>query len=255
MEESGRLDRGDGVELAWQRMAGRGPTIVFLHGFRSTMQGEKPECLAAFCAARGRAFLRLEYSGHGSSGGRFEDGTIGRWRDDALLVIDRLSEGPLVLVGSSMGGWIALLVALARPGRVAGLLGIAAAPDLTELLMWGAMAPPERARLEREGVLWAPSRYGDPFPVTRALIEDGRKHLVLGGPIPLSIPVRLLHGYRDLDVPWEIAPKLATTLASEDVHLTLVKDGDHRLSRPQDLVLLRHTLAALLRRLLGEDGA
>ena len=145
METTGRLDRGDGVELAYARQDGASPTVVFLPGFRSDMTGEKAAALAAFCAERDQAMVRFDYSGHGSSGGRFEDGTIGRWTDDALAVIDRQSEGPLVLVGSSMGGWIALLAALARPQRVAALIGIAAAPDFTEALMWDAMTFEERA--------------------------------------------------------------------------------------------------------------
>ena len=253
MEESGTTDRGDGVALAWRRLPGRGPTLVFLPGFRSDMTGEKPQAIARFAAERGQACLRLDYSGHGTSGGRFEDGTIGAWLGDALLLIDRLTAGRLLLVGSSMGGWIALLAALARPDRVAGLVGIAAAPDMTETLIWAAMAPPERARLARDGVLHAPSAYGDPLPITLQLIEDGRTRLLLDQPIPLSCPIRLLHGQRDDTVPWETALRLAAALDSADVRVTLVKDGDHRLSRPPDLALLRETLAGLL--LLGESGA
>jgi pimeloyl-ACP methyl ester carboxylesterase len=251
METTGRLDRGDGVELAWARLDGRRPTVVFLTGFRSDMTGDKAGMLARFCAERGQAMLRFDYAGHGASGGRFEDGTIGRWTGDALAVIDRLTEGPVVLVGSSMGGWIALLCALARSHRVAGLIGIAAAPDFTELLMWQAMTAEERASLMRDGVLPVPSQYGEPYPVTRALIEDGRTHLLLSGPIALDCPVRLLHGQADPDVPWEMSLRIAERLSGADVQVTLVKDGDHRLSRPQDLALLRRTL----RPLLGEDGA
>ncbi len=251
METSGRLDRGDGCELAWARIAGRGPTVVFLPGFKSDMTGDKATALAGFCATRGLAMLRFDYSGHGASGGRFEDGTIGRWRDDALTVIDQMSNGKLVLVGSSMGGWLALLVALARPARTHAVIGIAAAPDFTEALMWEAMAPPERATLQREGVLLVPSQYGEPTPITRALIEEGRRHLLLGGPIALDCTVRLLHGQRDPDVPWEHSLRIAEHLATDDVVVSLVKDGDHRLSRPADLALLRRTLIALL----GEDAA
>jgi pimeloyl-ACP methyl ester carboxylesterase len=251
MENTGRLDRGDGVELAWAKLDGRQPTVVFLPGFLSDMSGTKATELAAFCAGRGQAMLRFDYSGHGASDGRFEDGTIGRWTADAVAVIDRLTEGRLVLVGSSMGGWIALLTALARPERVAGLLGIAAAPDFTEVLMWDAMTFEERATLMRDGVLRAPSQYGDPTPITRTLIEEGRNHLLLNGPIALGCPVRLLHGQRDPDVPWEMSLRLAEQIAGEDVQVVLVKDGDHRLSRPQDLALLSRTLASLL----GEDGA
>lgn len=251
MQTSGRLDRGDGTRLAWIRAAGRGPTVVFLPGYRSDMSGEKATMLAAFCAARGQALLRFDYSGHGVSDGAFEDGTIGTWAGDALAAIDALTEGPLVLVGSSMGGWIALLTARARPDRIAGLLGIAAAPDFTETLMWDAMAPAERATLLRDGVLRVPSQYGEPYAITRALIEDGRNHLLLDGPIPLPCPIRLLHGQRDPDVPWDTALRIAARVSSEDVRVILVKDGDHRLSRPQDLLLLRQTLDALL----GQDGA
>jgi pimeloyl-ACP methyl ester carboxylesterase len=250
MATTGRLDRGDGVELAWAREEGRSPTVVFLPGFRSDMTGDKATGLAAYCAARGQAMLRFDYSGHGASGGRFEDGTIGRWAGDALAVIDQVSEGPLILVGSSMGGWIALLTARARPERIAALIGIAAAPDFTEVLMWQAMNFEQRATLMSDGVLQVPSQYGDPYPITRALIEDGRNHLLLNGPIAIDCPVRLLHGQRDPDVPWEFALRIADQLTSRDVRVTLVKDGDHRLSRPQDLALLGQSLAALL----GEDG-
>ena len=246
MATTGRLDRGDGVELAWERLDGSGPTVVFLPGFRSDMTGDKASALAAFSAERGQAMLRFDYSGHGASGGRFEEGTIGRWTDDALAAIDRLTEGGLILVGSSMGGWIALLAALARPERVAALIGIAAAPDFTEALMWQAMTFEERATLMRDGVLPVPSVYGDPYPVTRALIEDGRGRLLLNAPMAIGCPVRLLHGQRDPDVPWEMALRIAEQVSSEDVQTILVKDGDHRLSRPQDLALLRRTVGALL---------
>lgn len=250
-DAAGRLDRGDGIALAWTRQEGDGPAVVFLPGFASDMRGGKATALAAACAAAGRAMVRFDYSGHGESGGAFADGTIGVWRGDALAVIDRLTAGPLVLVGSSMGGWIALLAALARPGRVAALVGVAAAPDFTESLMWDAMAPPERAALLRDGFLDVPSQYGPPTRVTRALIEEGRRHLLLGAPIPLACPVRLLHGQRDPDVPWETALRLADRLEAGDVRVTLLKDGDHRLSRPADLALLCRTVLALGR----EDGA
>jgi pimeloyl-ACP methyl ester carboxylesterase len=249
-EQGGRLDRGDGVELAWRRLPGRGPGLVFLGGFNSDMTGSKAEDLAAFCAATGRAFLRFDYSGHGTSGGRFEDGTIGRWAADAAAVLDALTEGPQILVGSSMGGWIALLLALRRPGRVAGLVGIAAAPDFTTRIE--AALPPEiRAIIDSDGVWHRPSAYGDPYPITRALLEDGRQHLLLDAPVRIDVPVRLLHGQQDPDVPWELSLRTAAALTGQDVEVTLVKDGDHRLSRPQDLRLLRRVLSALLP---GEDG-
>ncbi len=251
MAASGRLDRGDGTRLAWIMHPGRGPTIVFLPGFHSDMTGDKATGLAAYAARHGHAMLRFDYSGHGASDGAFLDGSIGTWAADALAVIDALTTGQIILVGSSMGGWIALLTAIARPERVAALVGIAAAPDFTERLMWDAMAPPERATLLRDGVLWVPSQYGDPTPITRRLIEDGRARRVLDAPIPFTGPVRLLHGQADPDVPWELALTIASTVTSTDVAVTLVKDGDHRLSRPQDLALLYRTIGGLL----GEDGA
>ncbi len=251
METTGRLDRGDGIELAWARTQGSQPTIVFLPGFRSDMTGDKATALAAFAAARGLAMLRFDYSGHGASGGRFTDGTIGAWSRDALAVIDALTAGKLILVGSSMGGWIALLTALARPDRVAALVGIAAAPDFTQRLMWDAMAPPERETLLRDGILHIPSQYGDPTPITLGLIRDGANHHVLTGQIALDCPIRLLHGQADPDVPWELALTIAGQARSSDVEVVLVKDGDHRLSRPSDLALLCRTVAALV----GQDGA
>jgi pimeloyl-ACP methyl ester carboxylesterase len=243
-QPTGRLDRGDSVELAWAKLSGRGPTVVFLPGFRSHMEGDKALHLLGLCTDAGQAMLRFDYSGHGVSGGRFEDGTIGAWAADALTVIDRLTEGPLLLVGSSMGGWIALLAALARPTRLAALVGIAAAPDFTETLMWQAMDPSQRARLLEDGVLHVPSQYGDSYPITRRLIEEGRKHLLLHASIPIACPVRLLHGQRDPDVPWETSLRLAERLTGDDIRITLVKDGDHRLSRPPDLALLSAIVAA-----------
>ena len=250
-QTTGRLDRGNGVDLAWIKLDGQGPTLVFLPGFRSDMTGDKATALAAFCAERGQAMLRFDYSGHGASGGAFTDGTIGAWAGDTLAAIDALTTGPLLLVGSSMGGWIALLTALARPDRVVGLIGLAAAPDFTQRLMWEAMTPAEQATLRRDGVLHVPSQYGDPTPITLRLIEDGARHLVLTGSIPIRCPVRLLHGQDDPDVPWSLALRIAEQLETPDARVILVKDGDHRLSRPADLALLRQTIAALL----SQDGA
>jgi pimeloyl-ACP methyl ester carboxylesterase len=246
LETTGRLDRGDGIELAWSKLDGAGPTVVFLPGFRSDMTGDKATALAAFCAARGQAMLRFDYSGHGASGGQFVDGTIGVWAQDALTVLDQVTEGKVILVGSSMGGWIALLTALRRPERISAIVGVAAAPDFTEKLMWDAMTFEERARIMRDGILHIPSQYGEPTPVTRALIEDGRTHLLLGNPILLDCRVRLLHGQADPDVPWELAVRTAERLTSRDVEIILIKDGDHRLSRPRDLAVLRRTVAVLL---------
>lgn len=249
-EETGSLDRGDGVALAWRRLAGRGPGVVFLGGFNSDMTGTKAEFLAGWCEARGTPFLRFDYSGHGTSGGRFADGTIGRWTEDAACVIGALAEGPQVLVGSSMGGWIALLLAARRRVPVRAILGIAPAPDFTEDLMWAEFTPDQRASIERDGAWLRPSDYGDPYPITRALIEDGRQHLLLRGPLALDAPVRILQGMADPDVPWRHALRIADALAGGDARVTLIKDGDHRLSRPLDLALLGETLAPLLR----EDG-
>jgi len=246
METSGRLDRGNGIELAWKKLDGADPTVLFLPGFRSDMNGDKATALAEFCASRGQAMLRFDYSGHGASSGRFEDGTIGIWARDALTVLDRLTEGKVILVGSSMGGWLALLTALQRPERVAAIVGVAAAPDFTENLMWDSMTFEERARLMREGILRVPSQYGEPTPITRALIEEGRTHLLLNGPILLDCPIRLLQGQADPDVPWEMALRIADRVVAQDVHITLIKDGDHRLSRPGDLELLKRTVAALV---------
>ena len=250
-ETTGHLDRGNGTEVAWVRLDGSSPTVVFLPGFRSDMTGDKATALAAFCAERGIGMLRFDYSGHGASSGDFLDGTIGAWAADALAAIDALTTGPLILVGSSMGGWIALLTAIARPDRVAALVGIAAAPDFTQRLMWDSMAPSERAALERDGVLYVPSQYGEPTPITRALIRDGANHLVLTGAMPIRCPIRLLHGQADPDVPWELALRIAERVETADARVILVKDGDHRLSRPGDLTLLGQTVAALL----VQDGA
>jgi len=237
------LDRGDGHRLAYHRSAGAGPGVVFLGGFKSDMTGSKALALEAWAQARGRAFLRFDYLGHGQSTGDFEEGTIGRWAADAVAALDALTEGPQILVGSSMGGWIMLLAALARPQRTAALVGIAPAPDFTEALMWAAFDAEQRDRLEREGRLPLPSPYAEePTVVTRRLVEEGRDHLLLAQPIPLDCPLRILQGLRDPDVPWEWALKLEAAYAGEDVRVTLIKDGDHRLSRPQDLALLTATL-------------
>jgi pimeloyl-ACP methyl ester carboxylesterase len=247
-EQTGTLDRGDGIPLAWRRLPGRGPGVVFLGGLNSDMSGTKAEFLAGWCEARGTPFLRFDYSGHGASGGRFEDGTIGRWAEDAATILQALTEGPQVLVGSSMGGWIALL--LARRMAVRALVGIAPAPDFTEDLMWEEFSDDQRAAILHDGVWHRPSEYGAPYPITRALIEDGRRHLVLRGVLDLAAPVRILQGQQDPDVPWDHALRIAKALAGGDVRIHLVKDGDHRLSRPQDLALLGEVLAPLL----GEDG-
>ncbi|TPG55653.1 alpha/beta hydrolase [Roseomonas nepalensis] len=245
-EIRGTTPRPDGIPLAWAAVPGQGPTVVFLGGFRSDMEGAKALHLRDACAAWGRAFLRLDYSGHGISGGAFEEGSIGAWTKDAARVIEARAPGPLVLVGSSMGGWIALLLArrLGRE-RVRGLVGLAAAPDFTAALIEPRLTEAHRETLRREGVLRQPSEYGEPIPITRHLLEEGARHLLLPGPIPYKGPVRLLQGMADPDVPWSHALRIVEALPGPDVELTLIKDGDHRLSRPQDLALLVRVVEAL----------
>jgi pimeloyl-ACP methyl ester carboxylesterase len=219
------------------------PGIVFLGGFASDMTGTKAMALDAYCAATGRAFVRFDYSGHGQSSGKFVDGTIGAWRDDVLAVLDQLTQGPQILIGSSMGGWLMLLASLARPDRIHALIGLAPAPDFTEELMWQTMDAGMQQRLMQEGRIEEPSAYSDePYVITRALIEDGRKHLLLQGAIHIDRPVRLIHGQADQDVPFSVSLRLADHLVAEDVAVTLVKDGDHRLSRQQDIERLIMTI-------------
>ena len=240
------LARGSAGSIAYHKTPGRSPGIMFLGGFMSDMTGTKATALEAFAREHGQAFVRFDYRGHGQSSGRFTDGTIGGWAEDATAVLDNVAEGPQVLVGSSMGGWIMLLVALARPERVSALVGIAAAADFTEDLMWEQYPPELRKRLIREGLYRQPSDYADePYPITLQLIAEGRKHLLLRGPIAIACPVRLLHGMVDADVPWRVSVALAERLTSTDVELILVKDGDHRLSEPADLARLTGVIAAL----------
>jgi len=246
MSEEGRaqrLERPDGNFVAYVRRDGRAPAVVFLGGFRSDMTGTKAIALDAWARRNGRAFLRFDYLGHGQSSGRFEDGTIGRWLDDSLAAIDALTEGKLVLAGSSMGGWLSLLVARARPERMAGLVLIAAAPDFTERMLLGRLSPEDRVALERDGRLERPSQYSpEPSVFTWRLIEEGRNHLVLDGQLALPCPVRLLHGQSDPDVPWELSLQIAAHLDAPEVITTFVKGGDHRLSTPADIARLIATV-------------
>ncbi len=238
-EIEGFLPRPDGEKLAWRKVEGAGPTVVWLGGFKSDMTGTKAEALAEWAQARGRAYVRFDYLGHGASSGDFAAGTITRWRDDALAVLEELTAGDLVLVGSSMGGWIACLAAMAAPERIKGMVLIAPAPDFTEKLMGPEIPPEGRAALAADGVWLRPSEYGDPYPITRALLEDGARWSILGGEaIPIEAPVRILQGGDDPDVPWRHALELANTLKGDDVVFTLIRDGDHRLSRPQDIARL-----------------
>jgi pimeloyl-ACP methyl ester carboxylesterase len=237
-----------GRRLAYHRLRGHGPTVLFCGGYTSDMTGTKALALERWCRARGRACVRFDYSGHGRSDGRFADGTIGAWTDDALAIVDRVAPpGPLLVVGSSMGGWIMLLTALARPERVRALLGIAAAPDFTEDLLLPGASEAQRRDLARQGFWLQPSAYDAPYPVTAALLEDGRRHLLLHAPIAIGCPVHLLHGQRDPDVPWQTALRLAERLQSEDVTIELIKAGDHRLSSKADLA----RITAALERLSG----
>jgi len=239
-EERGYLPRPDGERLAWRRVAGpkgyAGPTVVWLGGFRSDMAGTKAQALAEWAAETGRAYVRFDYLGHGESSGDFgEKGTVTRWRDDALAVLDDLVDGQAVLVGSSMGGWIACLAAMARPERVRAMALIAPAPDFTEKLMAPEIPPEGQAALARDGVWLRPSLYGDPYPITHALLEDGARWSILDSAVPIEAPVRILQGGEDPDVPWRHALELAQAIKGSDLVFTLVKDGDHRLSRPQDI--------------------
>ncbi|MCH7542545.1 MAG: alpha/beta hydrolase [Proteobacteria bacterium] len=241
-----KLQREDGASIAYEHSPGKGPGVVFLCGFKSDMTGEKALALEEFCRRRGQAFLRFDYTGHGASSGAFTDGTIGAWTADAIFVLDELTEGRQILVGSSMGGWLMVLVALARPERIAGLLGISSAPDFTEELIWHGLKAEMREKLHTDGVIHQVSVYGDePTPITKALIEDGRRHLVLQQPIGLTCPVRLLHGMADTDVPWRGSVTLAEKLAAEDVVVTLIKDAEHRLSRAGDIERIKGALAEL----------
>ncbi|WP_332367272.1 alpha/beta fold hydrolase [Caulobacter sp. NIBR2454] len=237
-ESSGRLEPVDGAPLAWRRVSGAGPTVVWLGGFMSDMSGTKAQALADWATAKGRSFVRFDYFGHGESEGAFRDGTITRWREDALAVIDQLTTGPVVLVGSSMGGWISCLAAAARPERVKAMVLIAPAPDFTEKLMIPEFPPEAHEALARDGVWMRPSEYGDPYPITRQLLEDGARWSILPGPVNVAVPVRILQGGQDPDVPWMHALTLAHAIRSDDVVFSLIKDGDHRLSRDQDIARL-----------------
>ncbi|TNH40932.1 alpha/beta hydrolase [Paracoccus haeundaensis] len=236
------LTTDTGRRIAYERLEGQGPGIVFLGGFRSDMQGSKVVHLRDWAAAQGRAFLRFDYSGHGASDGVFEEGCIGDWAADARAAIEALTQGPQVLVGSSMGGWISLLMARTIPDRVAGLVTIAAAPDFTESGFWVGFSPGQREALMRDGRIALPSEYGEPLVVTRRLIEDGRDQLVLNQPLSLPFPARMLQGTADADVQVSWAMDLLDHASGEDLRLTLVKGADHRFSSPDCLDLIVATI-------------
>ncbi|MEZ5938184.1 MAG: alpha/beta hydrolase [Hyphomonadaceae bacterium] len=238
----------DGRNLALRRFQGDPGRagLVWLGGFHSDMLGEKATSLHAAARDAGRSFLRFDYSGHGESEGDFADGVIGQWRADALAMIDNRTEGPQVLVGSSMGGWMALLAALARPDRVKAVVLLAPAPDFTDRLMWRNFPDEVKTQILETGSWTRPSPYDEAgYPITRALIEEGRNWNILDKPIALSCPVAILHGANDADVPWSHGFGLVDAIASDDVTFTLVKAGDHRLSRPQDIALMIRTALAL----------
>jgi len=250
------LDIGTGAagrRIAVRQQAGAGPGLFWLSGYKSDMKGTKAEALAHWATQTGRACTRFDYSGHGESSGAFTDGTIGRWLEDTLAVFEACSRGPQILVGSSMGGWLALLLVRALRRRaetpvasVAGMVLIAPAVDFTEELMWRRFTPAIKQELKEKGVWERPSEYSpEPYVITRALIEEGRSHLLLGGMIETGCPVRILQGVEDPDVPWQHAVELVSRLASDDVVLTLVKDGDHRLSRTEDIERLIAAVAEL----------
>jgi len=255
-QEPAFIEVGEGSgrrRIAVRARVGSGPGLFWLGGFNSDMRGTKALALDIWAAEHGRACIRFDYSGHGESGGVFIDGTIGRWLEESIAVFEQFCRGPQVVIGSSMGGWMALLLARAIARReaadatLAGLVLIAPAPDFTEQLMWNGFSDEIRQEIISKGVWMRPSEYGDgtPYPITRALIEEGRNHLLLGSAIEVGCPVRILQGAQDPDVPWQHAFALAHRLPAEDVVLTMIQDGDHRLSRPQDIARIMAAVAEM----------
>jgi pimeloyl-ACP methyl ester carboxylesterase len=248
----GRLDRPDGHSIAYRKVhAAPGqtrPGVIFLHGLRSDQHGGKCIAVENYCREKGVASLRFDQFGHGESTGDFPDGTLSRWAEDTVAVIDALTDGPQILVGSSMGGWVMLLAALKRPERIAGLLGIAPAPDFTEDLMYANMTPAQKQQLRDQGYYEEPTDYDDaPYIISQKLIQDGRQNLLLDNPIPITCPVHILHGQQDDAVPWQRSLKLMHLLESQQVETTFIKSGDHRLSENTDI----QRMLAALDRLLG----
>lgn len=242
------LTREDGIRIAYHHTPGDAPGVIFCGGFMSDMTGTKAIALEDACRAAGRSYTRFDYRGHGQSDGAFESGTIGLWRDDALAILDQVAEGPQIIVGSSMGGWIMLLLAKARPERAAGLVGIAPAPDFV-LRMWEDYSDEVKATLKTDGVYYAPSEYSEePYAITLQLIEEGRQHLVLQAPFQVDCPVRILHGMADPDVPWRQSLEIVERLQGDDIVVTFSKNGDHRLSEPDDIDRLVHTVETLARK-------
>ena len=235
--EMSYLVSSDGVKIAYNKLSGAEPGIIFFGGFASDMEGTKALALQDYAMQRGQAFLRFDYRGHGKSSGVFTDGNIGKWLSDCLAVLDNLTQGCQILIGSSMGGWLVLLTAKERPERVGGILGIASAPDFTEDLMWLQFDDETKQKIMTDGQCTLASEYDEsPYVVTRELIEDGRRHLVLRNKLEIEIPFHLIHGMADEDVPYQLSLKLAEHVDSQNVHVNIIKSGDHRLSREQDLV-------------------
>ena len=240
------LTRENGTSIAYNKLEGNLPGLIFMSGFMSDMNGSKALALEQHCQEQGLAFLRFDYMGHGNSSGNFADGTIGLWAQNALIAFDELTEGPQIIVGSSMGGWMMILTALSRPERVAGLVGIAAAPDFTEDLLPKQLTEIQLSKIQEDGFVVIPSEYEIPYTITKKLLDDGTQHLVLRNEIPLDCPVRLLHGLEDTSVPWKTALKIQNMVRSKDVEVTLIKNGDHRLSREEDLEKLKKTVMEIV---------
>lgn len=242
------LHRINGATIAYHHTPGLIPGVIFCTGFKSDMQGGKALALEAWCRGRGRQFTRFDYQGHGESSGDFEEGTIGQWRDDALSVLDEVTNGPQIIVGSSMGAWMMLLISLARPERIAGLLGLAPAPDFTEHMRSVALSGAQLASLSSQGYCDIHTQYDDcqPYRIRQTLLDEGGNHLLLHAEIPIEVPVRLIHGLQDPDVPWQRSMDIMDKLRSTDVEVQLIKSGQHRLSEPEDLQRMLRTLDGLI---------
>lgn len=243
------LSASDGKKIAYKMSEGKGPTFIWCGGLKSDMEGGKATYLHDWAIEEGRSYIRFDYFGHGASSGAFRDGTISRWAADVVQVIDELAKGEVILVGSSMGGWASLLAAIKRPDRVKGLLLIAPAPDFTQKLTWAEWTDEQRATLERDGIVYVPSDYDEPYEYSRVLMEDGKQNQILDAPIKFDGPVRILQGAADPVVPWEYSRQILDVITSTDVDYTLVKNGDHSLSEPADLDRLVRTAKELCRKL------
>jgi pimeloyl-ACP methyl ester carboxylesterase len=245
----------DGLSIAYRHLPGKHPTVIFMPGFFSHMKGTKALWLERRCRERGQSYIRFDYRGHGESDGKFEDGTVSDWLNDALLVLDNVAESPVLAVGSSMGGWIAVLTALARPGMIRGLIGVASSPDFTRSIWEERLTENQREEMDRKGYILSPSEYReDPVKITRKLITDGEKHLLLyKKKLSLNIPVCLIHGKKDEDVSWKKSQQLHDLIGEEFSELIFVPDGKHRLSRPQDLELIDRAVQKISVELSGNQ--